>query len=432
MDFLRHQAKNYRNDVIATAQATGPVLQFWNCLLVGDDLNLISIMDDPQFSYLIDAIYDTSNIEEWKNFRFNYRGLRLWSLTYEQELTTPLHITAGRGFTECLRHLLLRGASVDLSPGGSSALHEACHSCQPECVKLLLSYGANANALSEDGLLPLHMCTSPESIECAKYLLQFGAAINGRSLDEDDTPLHVAARNGLLGHTELYLRYGAALDKKNDEGKTPLNSACSHPQELQDLERYLRVCRLLLEAGADLHAVDQDKQSPLHMACKIVNPEVVDLLLARGACVNEMDYGGQAPMHNILKVVCYKLSHKPERVVRSLLNHGSIRVWPGALPKVLKYCCGSPRTIEALINAYTRIKVTDDWVEAVPPEVFKEHQEFYESLFSLSESPRSLQHLARWKLRNFLDGRLTEVVPKLNLPTFLNNYLLLESRDYVH
>ena len=75
MAFLRRQAKTYRNDVIATAKATGPVLQFWNCLLVGDDLHLISIMDDPEFSYLIDAIYDTSNIEEWKNFRFNYRGL---------------------------------------------------------------------------------------------------------------------------------------------------------------------------------------------------------------------------------------------------------------------------------------------------------------------------------------------------------------------
>lgn len=89
----------------------------------------------------------------------------LWSLTYEQELTTPLHITAGRGFTDCLRHLLLRGASVDFAPGGSTALHEACQECQPDCVKLLLQYGANANAVNEDGLMALHLCTEPESLE---------------------------------------------------------------------------------------------------------------------------------------------------------------------------------------------------------------------------------------------------------------------------
>lgn len=169
---------------------------------------------------------------------------------------------------------------------------------------------------------------------CAKYLLQYGAAINGRTVDEDDTPLHVAARNGLADHTELYLRYGAAVDKRNDEGLTALNSACSQPQQVQDLERYFKVCQMLLGAGADVHTMDQDKRNPLHMACKNVNPDTVDLLLANGACVNNMDYGGEAPMHNILKVVCYKVSHHPERIVRALLNHGSIRVWPGALPMV--------------------------------------------------------------------------------------------------
>jgi len=89
----------------------------------------------------------------------------LWSLTYEQELTTPLHVTAGRGYADCLRLLLQRGADVDLAPGGATALHEACESCQTECAKLLLSHGANANAVSEDGLMPLHMCTLPESLE---------------------------------------------------------------------------------------------------------------------------------------------------------------------------------------------------------------------------------------------------------------------------
>lgn len=69
--------KKYRSDVIATAQASGLILQFWNALLVGDDLTVISIVDDPEYAYVLDAIYDTSDIEEWKNFRFNYRGLSM-------------------------------------------------------------------------------------------------------------------------------------------------------------------------------------------------------------------------------------------------------------------------------------------------------------------------------------------------------------------
>ncbi|XP_067462181.1 ankyrin repeat and SOCS box protein 10 isoform X2 [Thunnus thynnus] len=424
--------KNYRNDVIATAKATGCILQYWNSLLVGDELTVLSIVDDNEYVYLVDAIFDTSNVEEWKNFRFNFRGLSLWSLTYEQELTTPIHITSSRGFTDCLRLLLQRGANVDLAPGGTTALHESCENCQSECTKLLLSHGANPNAVSEDGLMPLHLCTSPESLECAKYLLQYGAEINGCTVDEDDTPLHAAARNGLLEHTELYLRYGAAVDKRNDVGLTPLNAACSQPQELQDLERYFKVCQMLLGAGADIHAMDQDKHSPLHMACKNVNPDIVDLLLAKGASVNDMDYGGEAPMHNILKVVCYKVSHHPERVVRALLNHGSIRVWPGALPMVLRHCSISPRTIEVLLNVYSHLKVNDTWVESVSEEVFKEHKEFYESVFALERTPRSLQHLARCRLRTFLDARVHKVVPKLDLPTFIKDYLLLECRGYVH
>ncbi|XP_061776455.1 ankyrin repeat and SOCS box protein 10 isoform X1 [Nerophis ophidion] len=364
--------------------------------------------------------------------RWFARGEGLWSLTYEQELTTPLHITAGRGFTDCLKFLLQRGASVDLAPGGITALHESCANCESECTKLLLVHGANANAVSEDGRMPLHLCATPESFECAKYLLQYGGAVNGRTVDEDDTPLHVAARNGLPDHVELYLRYGAVVDKQNDEGLTPLNAACSQPQELQDLQRYFKVCQLLLKAGADLHTVDQDKHTPLHMACKNVNADLVDLLLANGACVNNMDYGGEAPMHNILKVVCYKIAHSPERVVRALLNYGSIRVWPGALPMVLKNCAESPRTIEVLLNVYSHLKVNDTWVEAVSPETFEKHKEFYESIFSLERTPRSLQHLVRWRLRTFLEGRLHKVVPNLDLPTFLKNYLLLDYRGYVH
>uniref|UniRef100_A0A8C6U5S9 Ankyrin repeat and SOCS box containing 10 n=1 Tax=Neogobius melanostomus TaxID=47308 RepID=A0A8C6U5S9_9GOBI len=344
------------------------------------------------------------------DMRWTPDGEGLWSLTYEQELTTPLHITASRGFTDCLCLLLQRGANVDLAPGGITALHEACENCQPECTRLLLLHGANANAVSEDGLMPLHFCSLPESLECAKYLLQYGAVINGRSLEEDDTPLHTAARNGLVEHVEMYLRYGAHVDRPNNQGLTALNAACAQPQERPLLDRYFRVCQILIGAGADVRTLDQDKRTPLHLACKNANPRDV-------------------PMHNILKVVWFKTSHQPERVVRALLNHGSIRLWPGNLPL---HCSESPRTIEVLLNVYSRLKVNDKWVESVPPESYKAHQYFYDSVFALAQTPRSLQHLCRCRIRIVLDGRLHKAIPKLNLPTFLKNYLLLDYRGYVH
>lgn len=93
--FGRWKQKPYCNDVIATVQASGCILQFWNALLVGDALTLISIMDDDEFTFLIDSVYDTSNIEEWKNFRFNYRGLSRSSTRRELQNCSLLLATCG-------------------------------------------------------------------------------------------------------------------------------------------------------------------------------------------------------------------------------------------------------------------------------------------------------------------------------------------------
>uniref|UniRef100_A0A8B9BP00 Ankyrin repeat and SOCS box containing 10 n=1 Tax=Anser brachyrhynchus TaxID=132585 RepID=A0A8B9BP00_9AVES len=159
--------------------------------------------------------------------RWTSRKFGLWSLSYEQELTTPLHITASRGYADCLRLLLLRGAAVNFAPGGKTALHEACAAASTDCVSLLLSFGADPEAVSEDGYKPMHLCKSPESIECVQQLLQHGASVNSRTEEECDTALHVAARHGLIDHVRLLLCHGAELEAKNEEGQTPLNAACA-------------------------------------------------------------------------------------------------------------------------------------------------------------------------------------------------------------
>uniref|UniRef100_A0A803W706 Ankyrin repeat and SOCS box containing 10 n=1 Tax=Ficedula albicollis TaxID=59894 RepID=A0A803W706_FICAL len=331
----------------------------------------------------------------------------LWSLSYEQELTTPLHITASRGHTGCLRLLLQRGAAPDLAPGGRTALH----------------------ALSEDGYRPLHLCRSADSIECVRQLLQYGASVNSQTEEENDTALHVASRLGLVEHVQLLLHHGAELEVKNKEGQTPLNAACAQHHQPQDMDRYYRVCQLLVESGASINAADREQQRPLHLACKNANAQIAELLLARGANVNVMNYGGSTALHNILQVAAYKLEHHPELVVRALLNHGAVRVWPGSL---LKSCHSCPRAIEALVNSYSHVRVSEDWEAAVPAEVVQKYPCFYQSLFSLGHSPRSLQHLARCALRTLLEGRLQLVLSQLHLPRALHQFLLLGFEDVLY
>ncbi|NXY64859.1 ASB10 protein, partial [Callaeas wilsoni] len=379
-------------------------------------------------SAAINLIIETrGDVLRWTSSK---RGL--WSLSYEQELTTPLHITASRGYTDCLRLLLLRGAAVDFAPGGKTALHEACAAASTDCVRLLLGSGADPEAVSEDGYRPLHLCKSSDSIECVRQLLQHGASVNSQTEEENDTALHVASRHGLAEHVQLLLHHGAELELKNKEGQTPLNAACAQHHQPQDMDRYYRVCQLLVESGASINTADRDQQHPLHLACKNANAQIAELLLAWGANVNVMNYGGNTALHNVLQVAAYKLEHRPELVVRALLNHGAVRIWPGSLLKVLRYCHTCPRVIEALVNSYTHVRVSEDWVEAVPVEVVQKYPCFYQSLFSLGHRPRSLQHLARCTLRTLLEGRLPLVLSQLHLPSALHQFLLLGFEDVLY
>ncbi|XP_053323646.1 ankyrin repeat and SOCS box protein 10 isoform X5 [Spea bombifrons] len=380
--------------IIVTHKAEGAPLKYWMSLLSGDTESVRALLRDAEDQIHPNSVFDTSDLEEWKEYRYNTTALRIWSLTYEEEFTCPLYVTATRGYAECLQLLLREGADVEFAPGGESALHGACENAQPKCAEILLRYGANPNSRSEEGTFPLHRCTTHQSYPCSKLLLQYGAHVNSQSEDEEETPLHVASRHGMWEHVDLYLRYGAAVNKKNVNGETPLCAACGQPQSPQELEQYFQVCRRLIESGADIHAGDRDQQTPLHVACKSANPQVVELLLEHGAEVNIMSYSGNTAMHNILQTIAYKLQHQPEIIVRALLNHGAIRVWPGAL--------------------------------------IKKHLRFFESVFSLSERPRSLQHLCRCALRSYLEGRLPQTLPNLPLPPPLRQFLQLRFEDVLY
>ncbi|XP_051566244.1 ankyrin repeat and SOCS box protein 18 [Myxocyprinus asiaticus] len=360
--------------------------------------------------------------------------LGLWSLEYKRELTSPLCIAAAQGFTECLQYLLEHRAHPNLIAGGKAALHEACGNANTDCVELLLEHGANPNQMTEEGLTPLHLCSTPQSIRCAKALLRKGAKVNLPSEEEDETPLHVAARHGLLHHAQLYLRFGVCVNHVSSSGETPLGVACGVAPEKtansQD-EQYLELCRLLLSNGANINLSDNERRSPLHKAARNVQHKLVELLLDHGADINAIDYNGCSSLSSVLQSSVVRQEWEPHTVVQTLLNHGSIKVWPLALLKVLTACAAAPKTVEILFNSYQLVPVTYKWVEAIPEDIFHLHRPFYESLFALEYKSRSLQHLCRSALRKHFGKNCCSLIPRLPVPKVLQQYLLLEPRGYI-
>lgn len=65
---------------IRTRQVDGPAQVFWQALLAGDQGTVAEILRDPQNNLSPNAVFDTSDLEEWKNYRYNPRGLSMGEL----------------------------------------------------------------------------------------------------------------------------------------------------------------------------------------------------------------------------------------------------------------------------------------------------------------------------------------------------------------
>ncbi|XP_071967416.1 ankyrin repeat and SOCS box protein 16 [Engystomops pustulosus] len=352
----------------------------------------------------------------------------LFSLTPKKSHTSPLRITAGRGYSECVRHLICRGANPNTIAGGRGALHDSCEGRHVECTRLLLSRGANPNLQSEDGLAPLHLCTTKETLDCAKLLLEYGAIVSLPCHYTRATPLHVASVRGLEEHVALYLSLCADPCARNREGETPLNAACSACESPQHFERYLRVAEMLLKAGGDAGMPGKKGHGPLHNASSNCHLRLAQMLLDHGASVNVTNSAGYTPLDCALQVCSDYPECKPHQLVQTLLNHGAtppnIKTW--------RCCAASPLAFEILLNSYDRIPPGDSWVEVVPTEIWEEHLTFYQSVLQVTNQPRRLQHLARCAVRSQYKDQCHRAIPELRLPAALTAYLMLFPEGLIH
>ncbi len=128
-----------------------------------------------------------------------------------------------QGFREGVDHILGQASkkAINLATDdGTTALHYAVATGDPEIVAKLLSGGAKADPQDHDGRTPLWLASQRENCRIIELLLEYRADIDVRSGREQMTPLMASA---LYGRTEVV---DVLLDNRADatpisiEGKT--------------------------------------------------------------------------------------------------------------------------------------------------------------------------------------------------------------------
>ena len=193
---------------------------------------------------------------------------------------SPLHSAAELGNIHPLRVLLNYGVDPNLvtKDKQNTALHLAAEGGFSECVSLLLSKGASADARNYKGQTALHLAARAQSLECVEILLGTGAC-DPNAVDNDlRTPLHSAVGKSLLAFeiTEVLLMCNAEVNRKDKYGYTPLHIAALNEQS--------RCVETLLYHGADVSAKSKGGISALSI---IVRKTPASL----GMLYQKLDYG---------------------------------------------------------------------------------------------------------------------------------------------
>jgi ankyrin repeat protein len=202
---------------------------------------------------------------------------------------TPIAWAAARGDVKSVHTLLSFGADPEIScDTGNNPLLRSVRAKSPECVKILLEFGADVRRKSTLGFTALHYAAYYRDDDALlKTLLEFGAEID----DKDNygwTPLSCTAEYDQYKSAQLLVKHGADPNISDNIGWTPITRAVSSNSN--------QVLKLLIEKGADYCSQTARLETILHFVAARGNIKTIELLTVatlRGLNVDMKDVDGR-------------------------------------------------------------------------------------------------------------------------------------------
>lgn len=212
---------------------------------------------------------------------------------------TPLHDAARYGTPESISVLLGTGADVNATTTrGDTPLHEAAELESSGNTAALIEAGADVNTRNGLGQAPINRVRMFLSLESLFLLLEAGADVNAQAYAPmDETALHQAVTFGTAELVLVLLHAGADVNARDARGRTPLHKAA--------VSGTAEILSTLIAAGADVNARSGRRgigSTPLHLAVeygnlaiRFRNWENITLLLEAGADVHLLDEDRRTP-----------------------------------------------------------------------------------------------------------------------------------------
>ena len=235
-----------------------------------------------------------------------------------QRLTAVSRIPIVKGFFKRQQMARFCEMRVEKTIAKETPLHIASGNGYGEIVKVLLEKGADPNSIASNHLkTPLHVAASDGHVQVVKYLLQGGAKREAPRPAELSrfgtwcTPLHLACQKGHLEIVKVLHQYGANIDviSEDHRGISVLHEAV--------INHHVDVIKYLINQRVNMNVFDSTGFSPLHIAAKHSNTDIMDLLIKGGS---EVDFFFNNPMHTPLMT---SITSGQYDSIKSLLEAGA-------------------------------------------------------------------------------------------------------------
>lgn len=212
------------------------------------------------------------------------------------------------------------------------------------------------------------------------------------------TELHVAIMEQEILKAKHLIRSGEDVNTPNKQKQTPIFSACS------DRKRGLDLVKDLFENGADINVIDNNGQSPLHMAVMANNYKNVKYLLEQGADILIRDNFNNDALSlaaicdvspKLLTLIIESTTLQLQERMATIANQPYRKILLAYLSMIHNHYHKSPQEYSTLISEF-RLVIND-----VPTHIeqhdfdtaTKKTNQFYQTSSSILENKKHLQIL---------------------------------------